>query len=326
MWKIHISMIDKDKLAGTVAEIVSSYKLPEQPSGLYRPIEYALDCGGKRLRPTLLLAVCNAFGGDAESARSAALGIEMFHNFTLLHDDVMDRADMRRGRPTVHVKWNDVTAILSGDAMLTLAGELMTKVPDAVLRPVLDMFNRTAMEVYEGQQYDMDFEQRLDVTVDEYMAMIRLKTSVLLATACYIGAVIAGASEADCRAFYDYGVNLGLAFQLRDDWLDTYGDPDVFGKAIGGDIVNRKKTWLLISALHESRGDLEGILAEDLENDELIRQVKRVYDGLRLSDRCDKLISSYASAAIEAISSVNIDDNDRAYFIGLAKSLSARDK
>lgn len=319
-------MIDKDILSGTVAAIVSSYKLPEEPAGLYRPIEYALDCGGKRLRPTLLLAVCSALGGNMEAARPAALGIEMFHNFTLLHDDVMDRADMRRGRPTVHVKWNDVTAILSGDAMLTLAGSLMTQMPDNVLRPVLDMFNRTAMEVYEGQQYDMDFEQRLDVTVDEYMRMIRLKTSVLLACACYIGAVIAGASEAEAQAFYEYGVNLGLAFQLRDDWLDTYGDPAVFGKAIGGDIINRKKTWLLISALRESHGDLEGILAEDLENDELIRQVKRVYDGLKLSDRCDRLIAHYASLAVEAIAAVNIDDADRTFFTGLAKSLSARDK
>lgn len=319
-------MIDKDKLAETVAEIVSGYKLPEQPAGLYRPVEYALDCGGKRLRPMLLLAVCQALGGNIEKARSAAMGIEMCHNFTLLHDDVMDRADMRRGRPTVHVKWNDVTAILSGDAMLTLAGSLMTEVPDAVLRPVLDMFNRTAMEVYEGQQYDMDFEQRSDVTVEEYMHMIRLKTSVLLAGACYIGALIAGADEADARAFYEYGVNLGLAFQLRDDWLDTYGNPEVFGKAIGGDIVNRKKTWLLISALRESRGELDGILAEDLENDELIRQVKSVYSSLRLSDRCNHLIGEYASKAISAIAGVKIAPADRAYFINLAESLSGRDK
>ncbi|MDE6097456.1 MAG: polyprenyl synthetase family protein [Muribaculaceae bacterium] len=319
-------MIDKKRISEAVASIISSYKLPERPDGLYRPIEYALDCGGKRLRPSLLLASCMAVGGKIEEAESAALGIEMFHNFTLLHDDVMDRADMRRGRPTVHVKWNDVTAILSGDAMLTLAGSLITEVPDCVLRKVLAMFNRTAMEVYEGQQYDMDFEHRNDVSVDEYMAMIRLKTSVLLGCACAIGATTGGAGDKDVDAFYSYGENLGLAFQLRDDWLDTYGDAEVFGKAIGGDIVNRKKTWLLISALRERTEELSGILSEDLEDGELIRQVKEVYDSLHLSERCDVLINSYAEKAVSALDKVAMPDSDRKYFTELALSLSQRDK
>ncbi|MDE5642676.1 MAG: polyprenyl synthetase family protein [Muribaculaceae bacterium] len=319
-------MIEQEKIAEAVDSIVSSYTLPESPAGLYKPIEYALDCGGKRLRPTLLLAACVASGGNMETAASAALGIEMFHNFTLLHDDVMDRADMRRGRPTVHVKWNDVTAILSGDAMLTLSGQLMAQVPDIVLRAVLDMYNRTAMEVYEGQQYDMDFESRSDVKVEEYMHMIRLKTSVLLAASCYIGALAGGADTSAAGAFYEYGVNLGLAFQLRDDWLDTYGDPAVFGKKIGGDIVNRKKTWLLISALRDRREELSDILAEDLEADELIRQVKAVYDSLRLSEKCDKLITEYARKAVAALDNAGISDEDRTYFAELAMKLSSRNK
>ena len=215
------------------------------------PVRYTLQAGGKRIRPVLTLAVADAISPDGRHlAVNQAAAIELFHNFTLLHDDVMDRADMRRGRPTVHRQWNEATAILSGDAMLTLAGITMMKGCDqARLRPVMRMFNRTAMEIYEGQQHDMDFESRTDVTVGEYMEMIRLKTSVLLGCACALGAIITGADETVTDAFYGYGESLGLAFQLRDDYLDTYGDPATFGKQIGGDIACDKKTWLLINEI-----------------------------------------------------------------------------
>lgn len=213
-----------------------------KPEGLYKPIVYGLEQGGKRLRPVILLAACDAVGGDSAKALPQAAAIEMYHNFTLLHDDVMDKADLRRGKPTVCNKWDDNTAILSGDTMLTLATQLVVDgvEPQKAMR-LLKEFNETAIGVYEGQQYDMEFEARTDVTIDEYMEMIRLKTSVLLAGAARIGAVMGDADERNANALYDFAVNLGLAFQLQDDWLDVYGDPDVFGKAIGGDIMNNKK-------------------------------------------------------------------------------------
>ena len=248
----------------------------------------------------------------------------MFHNFTLLHDDVMDRADMRRGRPTVHRRWSESTAILSGDAMLTLATQLIADCTPDILPAVLGLFNNTAMEIYQGQQLDMEFESRKDVTVGEYMEMIRLKTSVLLACACRMGAMLAGASETACQSMYDYGIALGLAFQLRDDWLDTYGDPIEFGKEIGGDIVNNKKTWLLITASSEARQDLDDILFEDLEAKERIAQVIRVYRRLDLSERCLALIDSYAEKAISCLDNPEIDSRWKEYFTELARRSAKR--
>ncbi len=236
-----------------VTDAISNLRLPGHPSGLYDPIRYTLNCGGKRLRPVLALAACEAFGKEAMTAIHQAIAIEMFHNFTLLHDDVMDKAEVRRGRPTVHVKWNEETAILSGDAMLTTANMLLAVKCGERLPQALELFNGTAMNIYEGQQYDMDFESRTDVTVEEYMEMIRLKTSVLLGCACGMGALMADAPFETQVRFFDFGVNLGLAFQLQDDYLDTYGDPETFGKSIGGDILNDKKTWLLIMAMNEDK-------------------------------------------------------------------------
>lgn len=308
-----------------VAELVSEYRYPEQPAGLYAPIEYCLDCGGKRLRPQLLLAACHALGGNVDAAKPAALGIEMFHNFTLLHDDVMDRADVRRGRPTVHVKWDDVTAILSGDAMLTLATELMCRVPDSHLRRVLELFNRTAMEVYEGQRYDMDFETRTDVTVGEYMNMIRLKTSVLLGGACGIGAILADAADASVAAIYDFAVDLGLAFQLRDDYLDTFGCAETFGKEIGGDILNRKQTWLLINARNESNGAVDAIYDSCADQPaKLVAEVTALYRKLDLPERCNALIAEYAERAIGHLANVDMPQQSREWFVNLTKGLSTR--
>ena len=299
---------------------ISALPLDKEPSGLYAPIRYALEAGGKRLRPVLTLSVADALCGNPDRAISQAIGIEMFHNFTLLHDDVMDKADVRRGRPTVHRKYSESTAILSGDAMLTIAsGLIMKDCADSKLRSLLNLFNKTAMEIYEGQQYDMDFENRNDVTVDEYMEMIRLKTSVLLGCACEMGAVMADADTATCRAFYGYGEKLGLSFQLKDDWLDTYGDPETFGKSIGGDIANEKKTWLLITAMTEDKsGGLESVLGNNTTVEQKIEKVRGVYDSLNLSERCRLLEEKYAAEAIECLNPINMSEDARKFFNNLA--------
>ena len=312
-------MLNPDLIADRVAEAVASISYPEKPVGLYAPIAYTLESGGKRLRPQLTLAVCSALGYDVDRAINAALGVEIFHNFTLLHDDVMDSADLRRGRLTVHKRWNNNTAILSGDAMLTMAVQYIAGIPAEVMPEAMNLFNRTAMEVYEGQQYDVDFENSNDVTVGQYIEMIRLKTSVLIGCACRLGAMVANASPEVADAFYNYGVNLGLAFQLRDDWLDTYGDPLIFGKQIGGDIINAKKTWLLINAISEKREELLDILAEDLAPEERVRQVRDIYDSLNLSERCSALIAEYAKKAVSALDEVKLDADARDYFVSLAK-------
>ena len=236
----------------TVNQAIAVIPYPDQPRRLYEPIAYHMALGGKRVRPVLTLMACDAMGGDTATAIDAALGIEMFHNFTLLHDDVMDNADVRRGKTTVHRRWNANTAILSGDTMLTLATQFIARTSN---QAVMDLFNKTAIEIYEGQQWDMDFEVRNDVTVEEYVNMIRLKTSVLLGCALKTGALVAGAGEKDADTLYEAGVNMGLAFQLRDDVLDVWGDPVTFGKEIGGDIMNNKKTYLLISTMQKAKGD-----------------------------------------------------------------------
>lgn len=309
-----------------IEQAIRDMEYPSEPAGLYAPVKYVLDGGGKRIRPVLTLASCEALGGDPESAINQALGIEMFHNFTLLHDDVMDRADMRRGRPTVHIKWDDSTAILSGDAMLTLSSIIATRGLDGEKYMEINRFmNKTAIEIYEGQQFDMDFESRKDVTVDDYLSMIRLKTGVLLGCACSLGAIMASASKKDVEAMYAYGERLGLAFQLRDDYLDTYGDPIVFGKEIGGDILNDKKTWLLITALNE---DSSGVMSEELsrpsEPSEKIERVRKVYDALQLPLRCQQLIDAYVDAAIAYLDEIKMKPAARSFFTKLAEETRSR--
>ncbi|MBQ2046566.1 MAG: polyprenyl synthetase family protein [Muribaculaceae bacterium] len=319
-------MFAPDYLVNYINSAISKIKYPDEPSGLYEPIKYTLCDGGKRLRPLLTLATCDALGGDIDGAKNQAIGVEIFHNFTLLHDDVMDNADMRRGKATVHRKWNEATAILSGDAMLTLATQFMTKGDGTKIWDVISLFNTTAMEVYQGQQYDMDFEKRLDVTVDEYLEMIRLKTSVLLGCACKLGAIMAGAFDSEQKAFYKYGVKLGLAFQLQDDFLDTYGDPNIFGKKIGGDILNDKKTWLLISALNEDNsGKLKEIIGnKEIAPEEKIAQVKSIYDSLNLGNRCKELMEKYATEAIDALKTVGLSDTDLEFFKKMASDAIGR--
>lgn len=318
-------MLSYNQYLTLIEQSLSALRFPSTPRGLYQPIEYTLQGGGKRLRPVLLLASADACGLPPKDVMNQALGIEMFHNFTLLHDDVMDNSGMRRGRPTVNVKWNDNTAILSGDAMLTSATQLIVQEAGDAMPDVLSMFNTSAMQVYEGQQFDMDFEERTDVTVKEYLDMIYLKTSVLLACACAIGVIMAGGGESKSRAMYDYAGHLGMAFQLRDDLLDTFGDPATFGKPIGGDIRNNKKTWLLITALEEAPEEISALIDLD-PTDEKVAAVTAVYRRLSLEKRCQDLIDSYARKALDALDAANLDAGAREFFAELTERLSSRRK
>jgi len=311
-------MYNIDEMTEAISRAISELQMPGQPAGLYDPIRYILDGGGKRLRPLLTLASCRAVGGNQDDAMPQALGIEMFHNFTLLHDDVMDRAEVRRGRPTVHRRWNEATAILSGDTMLTLATQLICRTPSPMLSEALALFNRTAVEIYEGQQYDMDFERESTVTEEQYIEMIRLKTSVLLGCACAMGALIGGGSPEIQRALYRYGEHLGLAFQLRDDMLDTYGDPIVFGKEIGGDIINEKKTWLLITAMNET-DEVAKVFGEHPDDGVKIARVTEIYNRLDLPRRCNELIVRYSREAISCIEDKGLPRDAVEFYTNLAQ-------
>ena len=274
-----------------------------EPKGLYAPIAYTMAAGGKRVRPQLAMIACGIFGGNEQEVAPAAMALEVFHNFTLLHDDVMDNAEVRRGRPTVHIQWNENTAILSGDQMMIEAYKLLAEVPADKLHKVLRLFNKMATEICEGQQYDVDFESQEHVTIEEYLKMIRLKTSVLLATALQIGSYLAGANEAQQEALYQFGINVGLAFQIQDDILDVWGDPKTFGKAVGGDISCNKKTYVYLTA--QKLADDE--LAEELhqwygsvldDNTEKIAAVKGIFEQLNVRAACEAVVEDYTQKAL----------------------------
>ncbi len=281
---------------------LSLISYPPRPAGLYEPIRYALAEGGKRIRPALVMMACNLFTEAVTVAKPAALAVELFHNFTLLHDDIMDNADTRRGKPSVHKKWGANTAILSGDALLICAYQQLARSEERVLPKLVEVFNETALGVCEGQQYDMDFETRNDVTVEEYLKMIELKTAVLLAGALKLGAICGGGDDIETDLLYKYGINIGLAFQLQDDLLDTYADPEVFGKAVGGDILEGKKTYLLTNAL--SRADeptrlgLQQLIADKtMAPAEKIAQVRSIYDTLGIREVTEQAIKAYFDKA-----------------------------
>ena len=295
-----------------IEKAIAALDWKREPYGLYEPIEYTLASGGKRLRPRLVLLAAEMFGGKEEKVLPAALAIEVFHNFTLLHDDVMDKADIRRGRPTVHVRWNDNTAILSGDQMVIEAYTLLSRVPADRLSETLRLFNKMATEICEGQQYDMEFEGREQVSIEEYMQMIRLKTSVLLATALQIGAYVAGANAAQQKALYEYGINIGLAFQIQDDILDVYGDPRTFGKAIGGDICCNKKTYMLLTALQraddETRAELEQWLQTQDKSDEKIQAVPDIYTRTGAREVCETVMQLHTHEALSQLNALPQND------------------
>lgn len=300
------------------------------PTGLYEPIEYILSLGGKRLRPAITLMSYNLYADDIMPAVKPALGLEVFHNFTLLHDDIMDRADMRRGKPTVHKKWNDNTAILSGDVMQIEAYKLIAGTPVEHLKVVLDLFSKTATEICEGQQLDMEFESRTNVTADEYIEMICLKTAVLLAAGAQIGAILGGGSDEDAANLYNFGNAIGLAFQLKDDLLDVYGNESNFGKKIGGDILCNKKTYLLIHALKKAEGNDAEELNFWLNNDdksletEKIAAVTAIYNRLNIREICEEKMEYYYREALESLGKVQVADDKKEELRKLAAKLMSR--
>jgi geranylgeranyl diphosphate synthase, type II len=305
-------------------------QIGQKPAELYDPIKYILDAGGKRMRPILVLAANNLFTDTIEAAIEPALAMEVFHNFTLLHDDLMDKADVRRNRSTVHKKWNDNIAILSGDAMMIKAYQLIVKAPSKNLAKIIQLFNQTALEVCEGQQHDMNFEQRMDVSENEYIEMIRLKTSVLVAACLKIGALCADTNEKDAQKLYDFGVNLGLAFQLQDDYLDTYGDPKTFGKKIGGDIVANKKTFMLIKAQELAKGEqaktLHQLITESSTNsEEKIKAVTQIYNDLNIQELVKTKMNYFYQLSLDAFNEVSVDSSKKTMLIELADKLMVRE-
>ena len=298
-------------LTETIENYLSNISYPTQPEGLYEPISYVLSMGGKRLRPTLLLLSYSLFKDDINTALPLAIGLETYHNHTLLHDDLMDNADVRRGKPTVHKKWDANTAVLSGDAMLIIAFRHFIEARCEGKEQILKLFANTALEICEGQQYDVNFERRTDVTESEYMEMIRLKTSVLLACAAKAGALAAGASPEDADTLYRCAEKMGLAFQVQDDWLDVYGDPKVFGKKIGGDILCGKKTYLLINALNRAdaaeKQRLLALLADsEMPAGEKIAAVTHIYDALGISQLTLQAIDNLYKEALAALDALSL--------------------
>lgn len=317
-----------DELLQLINRYLDSLPYDRKPASLYAPIKYVLSMGGKRIRPTLMLLAYNLFKDDPEKILSSACALETYHNYTLLHDDLMDNADVRRGQPTVHKKWNANLAVLSGDSMLVLAYQRMTEC-DSHLAEVLRLFTETALEIGEGQQMDMEFETRNDVREEEYIEMIRLKTSVLLACAMKIGALLADAPADDADNLYRFGEKIGLAFQLQDDYLDVYGDPAVFGKAIGGDIVSNKKTYMLINAFNRAdnaqRAELERwIRATDFDRQEKVKAVTGLYDEMGIDQLAQQKIAGYFNESKTYLDRVGVSDERKSELMRYAQRMMKR--
>ena len=312
-----MNFVKSSYLLAMVNGFIETLPYNRKPQSLYEPVRYVLSLGGKRIRPVLMLLAYNLFKDNPRDILMPACALETYHNYTLLHDDLMDNADVRRGKPTVHRKWDANTAILSGDSMLVLAYRRMMQCDPSKLKPVLELFTETALEIGEGQQYDMDFERRDDVTEDEYIEMIRLKTSVLLACAVKIGAILADAPAADADTLYRFGERMGLAFQLQDDLLDVYGDPDVFGKAIGGDIISNKKTYMLINAFQRAdscqRAELtKWVQATDFDRHEKIAAVTALYNKIGIRELCEQKINHYFDESQRCIDRLNVGEERKA--------------
>ena len=309
---------------------LEAYNTIREPKNLYEPIQYILNLGGKRLRPVLTLMTADCFEGDVKDALDAALAIEVFHNFSLIHDDIMDAAPLRRGHQTVHEKWDLNTGILSGDAMLIMAYQLFENYPPEVYQKLTKLFSKTALEVCEGQQYDIDFETRNTVTISEYLKMIEYKTAVLVGAAMKMGAIIASASIEDQNRCYEFGKNLGIAFQLQDDYLDAFGDPETFGKQVGGDIIENKKTYLYLKALEFSsekdKLHLKQLFSSETNNSsEKIQVTKQIFSASGSAEATQKAISFYTTKAFEILKTINISEPKKQILESFGTQLMTRD-
>jgi geranylgeranyl diphosphate synthase type II len=308
---------------------LKSQNIDKEPATLYQPIDYILQLGGKRMRPVLTLMTADIFEIDYKLALPAAMAIEVFHNFSLVHDDIMDDAPLRRGQVTVHEKWNINTGILSGDAMLILAYQYFENYQPKTFRKLAKLFSKTALEVCEGQQYDVDFETRNDVTIPEYLKMIEFKTAVLVAAAMKMGAIIAQTSKENSKLIYDFGLNLGLAFQLQDDYLDAFGDPKTFGKQVGGDIIENKKTYLYLKALEFSKTDEKELLTQlfsvELEdNENKIKAVKEIFNSTGAAEATRKAIQDFTQKAFETLEKMNISEDKKTMLKDFGQNLMNR--
>ena len=324
-------MLTSNEILQLVNDFLAHLPYERKPKSLYEPVEYVLSIGGKRIRPVLTLMGYNLWKENPESILMPAVGLETYHNYTLLHDDLMDQADMRRGHETVHRRWDANKAILSGDSMLVLAYQRMQQVPADKMPAVLDIFTETALEIGEGQEYDMTFETRNDVTEEEYIEMIRLKTSVLLACALKIGAVLADAPQEDADRLYRVGEQMGLAFQLQDDLLDVYGDPKVFGKAIGGDIMSNKKTYMLINAYNKAntaqRAELDSwIQRKDFNEQDKIAAVTRLYNEIGIDKMALDKIAYYFEQSKKYLAAVQVDESRKQELKAYAAKMMHREK
>tara|TARA_R110002124_G_scaffold171959_1_gene339631 strand:+ start:213 stop:1184 length:972 start_codon:yes stop_codon:yes gene_type:complete len=310
-------------------EYLESKKWVREPKNLYEPIDYIIKLGGKRMRPILTLMAADIFSDNYKDAMPAALAVEVFHNFTLIHDDIMDDAPLRRGKKTVHEKWDLNTGILSGDAMLILAYQYFENYEPIVFQKLAKLFSKTALEVCDGQQLDVDFETRNDVTINEYINMIRLKTSVLVAAALKMGAIVAKTQDENANLIYDFGLNLGIAFQLQDDYLDTYGNPETFGKQVGGDIIENKKTYLYLKALELASSEDKKILnnfyqSKLKDSNEKITLVKKVFDRYQIPTYMKAQITNYSQKAFVVLEDINISEGAKKGLLEFGKALMTR--
>ncbi|MCI6196970.1 MAG: polyprenyl synthetase family protein [Prevotella sp.] len=323
-------MKTSEELYEKVNTFIDKLAYNREPKSLYDPIKYVLSLGGKRIRPVLMMLGYNLWKDDPERILMPAVAVETYHNYTLLHDDLMDNADKRRGHDTVHKKWDANTAILSGDAMLVVAYQRLASVDQTKLKPVLDLFTETALEIDEGQQFDIDFENRSDVKEEEYIEMIRLKTSVLLACALKIGAILANAPVTDAEALYKFGEQLGLAFQLQDDLLDVYGDPKVFGKEIGGDIMCNKKTFMLINAFNRANdAQLKELQkwcsGEKFDRKEKVAAVTHLYDEIGIRQLCEAKIEYYFEESKKWLDKVSVPEERKAHLRAYINQMMKRE-
>ncbi|WP_406685083.1 polyprenyl synthetase family protein [Seonamhaeicola sp. MEBiC1930] len=322
-------MLSIEKYQEAFLDFLRDYSVVKEPKGLYDPIQYILGLGGKRLRPVLTLLTTDVFNGDYRDALNAALSVEVFHNFSLVHDDIMDDAPLRRGKETVHEKWDINTGILSGDAMLIMAYQLFEEYDAQIFQALARLFSKTAIEVCEGQQYDVDFETRNDVTIPEYLKMIEYKTSVLVAAAMKMGAIIAGASEKDQNSIYEFGRNLGIAFQLQDDYLDAFGDPKTFGKQVGGDIIENKKTYLYLKALEFSsvkeQERLENLyMVETDKNEEKVFVVKELFKSTGAAEATKQAVKDYTNIAFSVLETLGVAEEKKQLLKDFGTGLMSR--